>query len=363
MQSIISNPTSEVGHGSLARPILLSSAGKPEPGVTNGGRFCGEGAPPLAEHQHEYRFAYTSKHATDKEKTDCDRPSWLRCTGCPERILVKCGAANEGKCGPCGQRHRYRVARIGREGGKSRLTGAFFVTLTAPGAVVLPWDRLKCTHAANLRCSGEHGCKVQLVKAAEWNTSAPQRWSWFVEYLRREFPGTDVQYWKSWEVQSRGMLHAHFLLDVPGASDERVAEVVARLSIAWGFGEQTDVQRVLPCNELDLARKAGYIASYATKGGDRAPMFEKEPDGEGELRITVERGYRTWSAGRRWGLKMSQVKAQERAWSVAMVLERIAVERCRGDAPNGGGGATGDALLELEIDIYTGAVVEDAFGP
>src|SRR4030081_2548330 len=48
------------------------------------------------------------------------------------------------------------------------------VTLTAPGADVLPWDRAKCREGAH-RCSGQRGCRVHWVAAAGWNATVTKR--------------------------------------------------------------------------------------------------------------------------------------------------------------------------------------------
>lgn len=280
---------------------------------------------------HAYRFKGVTRVPLD----DCERPNLLACTVCDHAIRVRCKSTREDRCKGCGRRHRRNVARVFRSGFRDRPAGFFFVTLTAPGqADGLTWDRTLCTHDDD-ECSGEKGCKVEAVPMAAWNATAPQRWSWFVTAMRRDLK-RDVQFCGSWEVQARGALHRHVLMWCPGVTERRFRAAVRLCRFRWAFGQQYNVQPVSGDDAREIARKAGYCASYCTKGGDRAQTVDMRT---GEMKPG---GYRPWSASRRWGQTMKAIREEQRAW----VLERLGQPI---PAPAGTGGA---AALDLERDIY-----------
>lgn len=267
---------------------------------------------------------------------DCERPTVLACDRCSTAMRVRCRATREDRCKGCGVRHRRDVARVFRSGfSGDRPEGFFFVTLTAGGeADGLVWDRERCGHEPS-ECSGDKGCKVQSVPMAEWNSTAPQRWSWFVTELRRSLK-RDVQFCGSWEVQQRGALHRHVLIWCPSVTERRFRACVRMGAYRYGFGRQFDVQPMSGANARDVARRAGYCASYCTKGGDRAESIDFAT---GEIKPG---GYRPWSASRRWGQTMKAIREEQRAW-VAERLGRL------GSADAEPGGA---AALDLDTEIY-----------
>jgi hypothetical protein len=271
----------------------------------------------------------------------CEAPVMLRCVKCERVEMVRCRATRDDRCGPCAERHRKDIARVFRSGVNSdRPSGFFFVTLTAPGADVLPWDTSRCGHLAG-ECSGSDGCKGERLPMGVWNGSAPQRWSWFVTEMRRQLK-CDVQFAGSWETQSRGALHRHVLMWAPGVTERRMRAAVRLCSARWGFGRQIDVQAIAGSDARELARKAGYCAKYATKGGDLGVTVDVAT---GEM---LEGGYRRWSASRRWGTTMRCVRAERVAWSVANGTQPA--------IPDGGGNAGGAAGgLDLEQEIYAEA--------
>jgi hypothetical protein len=62
------------------------------------------------------------------------------------------------------------------------------VTLTAPGADVLPWDRSQCAESDH-RCSGKRGCMVDWVAAAGWNATVTKRLGELLELRIKEREG------------------------------------------------------------------------------------------------------------------------------------------------------------------------------
>lgn len=100
------------------------------------------------------------------------------------------------------------VKRVGREHG---VVSAEYTPLPRPSRAEREEAHSPCD------CSGELGCKVEAVTMADWNSSAPQRWSWFMTEMRRPLERR-VQFCGSWEVQSRGALHRHTLMWCPAES-------------------------------------------------------------------------------------------------------------------------------------------------
>lgn len=200
---------------------------------------------------HAWRFDRVSRVPLN----DCEQPTVLVCDACQSALRVRCKATREDRCTGCGRRHRRNVARVFRSGFRpDRPDGFFFITLTAPGeADGLVWDRTMCGHQEG-ECSGEKGCKVEAVPMAEWNATAPQRWSWFVTDMRRDLK-RDLQFCGSWEVQARGALHRHALVWCPGVTTRRFRAAVRLCRRRWGFGQQYDAQPLSGNDAREIARK------------------------------------------------------------------------------------------------------------
>jgi hypothetical protein len=278
-------------------------------------------------------------------------------------------------------RHNRRLKRLIGSGFDGRPSGFFFVTATAPGADRLPWDTSKCSHGDRVKCSGKLGCRVHEVEAAKWNSHAPQAWSWAMTELRRVLPGVDVQFWKCWETQTRGVLHLHAIVWALGVSEKTMRWAwaqaldhvydVGRYRFAWGdqrscdrIGSKLNVDAVMREHGLDegeavdvvLAdadeqqrRFVRYGAKYCTKGGERASVVNRTT---GEVRRDGS-GYRTWSASARWGDRMHAIRAEQRAWASAEAAQLAC-------AP-GAAGAAG--ALDPEPDFYAAEMlVRDLLG-
>lgn len=282
-------------------------------------------------------------------RTGCEHPSVLRCNRCLLPMRTRCNATRDRKCQPCAERHRKDISRVGRTGAKDRPDGVHFVTLTAPGRHLLPWDERQCKHAEGATCSGSLGCRVGTVDAAAWNATAPRRWNDFITDLRRLLAPLDVQYFGSWETQQRGLLHRHALISAPGVTRKRMAVYVRSLARKHGFGTRSDVQTIDGADSRSIARTAGYIASYVTKGGERATMMVLET---GELRPDGK-GYRPWSMSRRWGPTLGAVRAERREWCRrAAAVPTALYGAVAGQSADDGGEYRGEAPLDLEQEIY-----------
>ena len=306
----------------------------------------------------------------------CSHPRVLRCSTCSGTCWTACGATREDRCAWCGMKHNRRLKVLIASGFSDRPSGFFFGTLTAPGADVLPWDRSVCSHKPDRPCSGKIGCRVVASDMAAWNTCAPQAWSWFVTYLRRLLDGHDVQFWKCWETQERGALHAHAIVWAAGVSEQRFRAAwneaadqswrVEHYRFAWGT--ERDVQRIgstaslgeiiaeMECSnaeavehldalDAEVQRKfVRYGAKYCTKGGKRAATYSRTT---GELR-TDGSGYRTWSASGHFGLRMKQVRANQQAYCIAQGAGAGA-----GSSLPSGSAPGGAAALDPQTDFYT----------
>lgn len=269
--------------------------------------------------------------------------------GVIEHHLARCGSARPSRCEPCAELKRKDVAAVGRSGWiDSPGDRAYFVTLTAPGADVLPWDRSKCSHSSGVRCSGDIGCRSDATALARWHATVGQRWSWFITELRREL-GVEVEFFKTWELQARGAMHAHSMMRTVGVcSDARFRAAVKMAASRWGFGTQVDVQPFSLSDSLQAARKAGYCAKYASKGADALPAVRRI-DSNG---VITNGGYRSWSASRRWGDTMTAIKLRRCQWAT--------VRAALGQGDAGGGSSVDDAggVLDLNQGIYAGATTE-----
>lgn len=268
-----------------------------------------ENGPPLGgpgSCSHSYR--YVGRASTHHPR--CERPSRLMCDRCGDQIIGRCGSSRSKRCKPCGESHRRRLAQVVQSGVTGNRFGQWFwVTITAPGVDVLPFDPESCSHNPEVECSGKLGCKVGEFDAAIWNGTAPRRWSWFMTYLRRRL-GEQVQYCGVWEYQERGVLHRHFLVRVERpTSERRVRAAVRGAARRWSFGSQYDVQSITG----DAARQVWYCAKYASKTVDAVDGRRVLDIRTGELKAS--RGFRAWSASREWGDTMRAVKHRQMTWA------------------------------------------------
>jgi hypothetical protein len=314
---------------------------------------------------------------------NCSHPKLLVCGRCEGSKVVPCAATREDRCGQCALRHQRRLKRVIGSGFADRPSGFFFATATAPGADRLPWDKSRCNHDSALRCAGKIGCRVERLPASQWNGCAPQVWSWVMTEVRRRLSGHQVEFWKCWETQERGVLHLHAILWAAGVSQDRMREVWQEvllisynvpvgngrcLLFVWGDQQTCDAVRSakslaelveLEGFDLEVAEAAvvkgdaaaqlkviRYLAKYCVKGGVRASTCSRVT---GELRKDG-RGYRTWSASANWGLRMKQIKQAQRDWFAQQALE--AEDRASGPGSTPGSAAT----LDTNSDFYAGLV-------
>lgn len=260
----------------------------------------------------------------------CEDPQRMECAHCGEASLSLCKSTRRSRCVPCSERHRKTLAWIGVSGRASDgLSSEFFVTLTAPGADVLPWDRERCSHGPGVACSGELGCVVDWVAAAAWHADVSERLSHFVEYVRRDVErylrmvdatGPDrMQYFGSWEMQRREMLHRHMAVRCPGKVPQRIMRrIVKAHAVRWGFGPQ------VKCDALreGSVREMWYVAKYATKSADDLSEMTLLDLETGELRHGTRK--RPWSASWHWGETVSSMRKARQAYAASRAGDRPA---------------------------------------
>lgn len=105
----------------------------------------------------------------------------------------------------------------------------WLLTVTAPGADLLPWD--------------PDTSQVEQHAAHEWNRSAAKRWRELHRWARQatERAGFEVSFLaRVWQLQRRGVLHLHLVVGVESPAEHAAARYyVAKLrerSAEFGFG-------------------------------------------------------------------------------------------------------------------------------
>lgn len=247
----------------------------------------------------------------------------------PTQLLIddvliegRCQSTRESKCLFCSRIHRENLRAVASSGFGSteqdKLLWTDFFTMTAPGIDQFPWVHHR--KIGEHICSGKNGCRPDEFAVAMWNEKAKQNWNWLMTALERRFR-RKFQYFKSWELQERGLLHLHAICRHPGVSHSDFETALREIAEEWGFGEQIDAQEVTSATK---SRTQAYLTKYVTKGSSRALGFDYET---GELR---EARYRPWSASRNWGLSMREAKLLRifriREWLALTDAERAIAE-------------------------------------
>jgi hypothetical protein len=143
-------------------------------------------------------------------------------------------------------------------------------------AVTLIWDRSSCRHAADERCSGRRGCRVEAGAAALWNEASRRWWRELnrickqradraIRQLGAVTKGGVLMY--EWELQKRGVWHLHVVLGMETGIER-----------AWAYAYVKALEEVGP------AKGFGFI--------DRKPLHAPRP-AEQSARISAS----TWLNG------------------------------------------------------------------
>jgi hypothetical protein len=210
------------------------------------------------------------------------------CTGRVGRLCSWCGGSVYGRM-PCKRRvcpryaplwaYDWRIVLLENliaYGGK-----AVLYTLTPPGVNALPWDRSRCSHAADVPCSGRLGCVIEEAARKAWNETSQKRLSRLYETVqaavKREVGMRANVLAIGKEAQKRGAVHFHYALGVESALELRAAKAfrrhLERLSQKpqYGFGHMNGkFVRPRPAREA-----AAYLSSYFLGGrGHKAKLTE-----------------------------------------------------------------------------------------
>jgi hypothetical protein len=190
----------------------------------------------------------------------------------------------------------------------------YFLTLNAPGTS----SHKRWRQGRGGRDRPPCDCHDNGKSLDEWNADAAACWNRLRLSLSR-LTGGSLTYIGSVEVQKRGALHRHLVINV-----DRVLlpDEVQVLALDAGFGCVFDLQ-VLTSG----AKVAYYVSKYVTKSsGDReqvpwvSDVVNKET---GEIRRMKTRAtYRTWSAAHSWGFTKKGLREISRAQCRAREIYR-----------------------------------------
>jgi len=161
---------------------------------------------------------------------------------------------------------------------------AVLFSVTAPGSDHLPWDESACTVGGEHKHSGEVGCQVEAGQALLWNESAQHRFSTAQREAKRRADialrrlGSQRKISKClswWELQKRGVLHAHVVLPM-GDAEERWrsrAYVHAWEEVAgrFWFGYVDRWERI-ESKAQPSERVGRYVAGYTLGGNGKVPL-------------------------------------------------------------------------------------------
>lgn len=208
------------------------------------------------------------------------------------------------------------------------------VTLTAPGADVLPWDRGKCRPGGH-RCTGERGCRVHWVAAAGWNATVTKRLGELLKVAReqtRRSHGSKVRVvvlGYVCEAQQRGVFHPHVVLGYKTGAERAALDTFRgalkrkRGSYGFGTGQRGSFDAGTP--ERFTARDAGrYISKYLRPDGAKAsfvPLLEAisritpRDSKTGRLKVLVRPVYVSTILTRRTGVTMTFLRFKRWVWA------------------------------------------------
>jgi hypothetical protein len=167
---------------------------------------------------------------------------------------------------------------------KAQGTKAVLFSVTAPGRDQLPWDEAACVVAEAHTHSGGLGCQVEAGQALLWNESAQARFTAAQREAKRQADralqsmGSKRKISKLlswWELQKRGVLHAHIALPA-GTAEERYSsrEYVAawgKLATRFWFGHVDRWSYIR--DKTQSSEKVGrYVAGYTLGGRGKVPL-------------------------------------------------------------------------------------------
>lgn len=252
---------------------------------------------------HSFRVhGYATRSAATR--LDCNQPLRAVCQDCGHTTYWRCDCSAATKCVDCAERRRKLVARIVDLGTTQRLGSGFtyFLTLSAPGERA--HRRWRQGRGGNDRPHCDCHTVWETQQRGDWNSAESSHWNRLRTALSRLTEGS-LTYIGSVEVQERGMLHRHVVLNV---DRPLLPAEVGQLALTAGYGCVHDLQVI-----QSASKAAWYISKYVTKSsGDRQNVPWRRPvldEATGELEVldTIPT-FRTWSAARTWGFTLKGLR-------------------------------------------------------
>ena len=228
------------------------------------------------------------------DRSRIESRSWRRCEDCGGPLGVHAYRCHRRTCPSYAETWARDTRRRLLDNLSAYEGRAVMLTLTPPGAEVLPWDEDVCAHLAPHKRSGELGCRVEKRYADEWNESASERARQLNrvaklradrELRRRGINERRGKLVHAWEHQRRGVLHQHFLVGMGSkGQDQRgtnvdalwsrlYADALRELAPRYGFGFVD--ARPLYSAPKPAREAAAYLSGYFITGrGKKAAITE-----------------------------------------------------------------------------------------
>jgi hypothetical protein len=185
------------------------------------------------------------------------------------------------------------------------------VTLTAPGADRLPWDRHACAWRGPHQCRGRLGCVVEEDAASEWRATLEQRWRRLHQAAaRRAGCGASCIIARVWQAQARGVAHVHVVVPAVVAGD-LYAKPLMELAPHYDFGEENDGGRV-----GHSAAVAAYLSGYLSRPGDSFDVPRKRDLAEIAATVPRRQVYISPHLTRRSGATMRTARLVRSLWAL-----------------------------------------------
>lgn len=196
--------------------------------------------------------------------------SYFRAKGEVEGRWRACRRRSCKHCGPKwlamqSQKMRLNLGAFCGEAGRVVL-----ISLTAPGADLLPWACDK-----DHKHAGSYGCVVERRCAVAWAEAAPEMWKRLRDAAKRAvdragLPVDALVVERVWEPQKRGVPHLHVVAGARTPREleaaERFHQELRRLAPEYGFGPQLHLTR--PMDGREAARYlGGYLLGRSRKKG------------------------------------------------------------------------------------------------
>lgn len=190
------------------------------------------------------------------------------------------------------------------------------LTVTAPGAEVLPWDKGHCARLGPHSCSGTVGCRVEPDAAEAWNDSCPDRWRRLHRRVHQRVRQAAPELWmltRVYELQHRGVLHVHPVLAFGTPGQRTAARLYLRflteLAPQYGFGFAN--RNLEPATS---GSAAAYLSAYFVTGAKEKTALHKSVMSSAMPRSLI---HVSTKLSRATGVTMRELRYRRYVWRVA----------------------------------------------